>query len=71
VQAFAPYEVSISIETIREWTGLGRTTIFNIRDRAMEQGYNRITNPAFRDVFFRDAPRSGHPRVLGEEELGK
>jgi hypothetical protein len=70
-QAFALYEVGISIETIREWTGLGQTTIFNIRDRAMERGYNRITNPAFRDVFSRDATHSGCPRVRGEEEMGK
>jgi hypothetical protein len=70
-QAFALYEVGLSIERIREWTGLGRTTIFNIRDRAIERGYNRITNHAFRDVFFRNAPCSGRPRLLGEEELGK
>jgi hypothetical protein len=70
-QAFALYEVSISIKTIREWTGLGRIIIFNIRDRAIERGYNCITNHAFGDTFFRDVPCSGRPRVLGEEELGK
>lgn len=69
-QAFALYEVGISLERIREWTGLGSTTIFNIRDRAIARGYNRMTNHVFRDVFFQDAPRSGRPRVLGEEDLG-
>ncbi len=70
-QAFALYEVGLSLERIREWTGLGRSTIFTIQDRALERGYNRISNKAFQVVIFRDAPRAGRPRLLGEEVRGK
>jgi hypothetical protein len=65
------YEVGFSLERIREWTGFGRTTIFNICDRAITRGYNRVTNLVFRDMFFQDAPRSGRPKALTEEDLGK
>ncbi len=70
-QAFALYEVGLSLERIRAWTGLGRSTIFDIRNRAVQRGYDRITNHVFQDIYFREAPRQGRPKAMDEEALGK
>jgi transposase len=69
-QALALLEENVPVSRIMERTHLSKSTIFRIREKAVERGYDRASNPVFQDDFFRDNPRSGRPRLLGEEEIG-
>ena len=54
---------------ITNLTGLSFSTIYRIRRLAYERGYDPVTNPVFQDEFFKDAPRSGRPKALHEEQI--
>ncbi len=70
-QALALLEFGHSVLDVAIHTGLGIQTIHDIRSTAVERGYDPITNKAFDDALFKDAPRSGRPTLLSEEDLGK
>ncbi len=70
-QALCLLEEGVPLSRIQERTGLARSAIFKIRNRAIERGYSRAANFSFQDAFFLDAPRSGRPREMDAEKEGK
>jgi hypothetical protein len=68
-QALTVLEVILPFKYITEKTKLDRRTVFRIRKRAIERGYDPDMNPAFQDSFFTGKPRRGRPTLLGPREL--
>ena len=68
IQALALAEEGITVERIIEITGLSRRTIFNLKKRARERGYNPAQSRALKMEYVEDAPRSGRPKVTTEEK---
>ncbi len=64
-QALALLEENVPWTRILERTGLTRSTLYNIRKRAEERGYDKDRNFIFRNEFFEDNRRSGR---AGEKE---
>ena len=71
VQAFALQEEGIPIARIKEITGLAISTIYRIKQIALERGYDPEVCREFKDEYFTDAPRSGRPKVITEESAAK
>ncbi len=67
-RALALLDVNISIKTVVQLTGLARSTVFAIRDRARQHGYDLASNHTFQDEWFEDAPRTGRPKKIDKEK---
>ena len=70
-QALALLEEGIPVSRITERTGLTKSTIYRIKQIAIEQGYDPQVSFEFDDEFFTDAPRIGRPKVITEETTSK
>ena len=60
-QAMALLEYGVHINEVATISKLSAQTLYNMRKRLRERGYNPEVNTAFEDRFFKDAPRSGRP----------
>ncbi len=69
-QALTLWEEGISLEGIEKRTGRSKIATHKIRRRAYKRGYSANNHFTFKDEFFSDAPRSGHPRDMDEEKEG-
>jgi hypothetical protein len=70
-KALTLLEIGVPVANVQIATGLCIQTIYNIRTKAVERGYNQGSNDAFQDSFFSDKKRPGRPALLGPKELGK
>jgi transposase len=68
VQALALYEEGIAVKCIMEITGLSRSTIYDLRKKARERGYDPTVSHVILLKYVEDAPRSGRPRKATEEK---
>jgi len=68
IQALALVEEGISVNRVMQITGLARRTIFDLKKRARERGYNPTLSRALKMEYVEDAPRSGRPKVVTEEQ---
>jgi transposase len=68
IQALALAEEGIATKRIREITGLSRKTLYNLKKKAQERGYNPAQSRSLKMEYVEDAPRSGRPKVVTEEK---
>jgi transposase len=68
IQALALVEEGITVKRVMEVTGLSRRTIFNLKKRARERGYDPAQSRTLKMEYVEDAPRSGRPKVITEEK---
>ena len=54
-------EYGVHINEVATISKLSAQTLYNMRKRLRERGYDPEVNTAFEDRFFKDAPRSGRP----------
>jgi len=67
IQALTLLEVATGIPRITELTGMSKSTIYDIRKKAIEQGYNPQVSTKLLLSYVEDAPRSGRPKKATEE----
>jgi hypothetical protein len=63
IQALALLEAKVPVKQISTLSGLSRSQIFNIRQKAVARGYDPNTSPHLKIEYVTDAPRSGRPRT--------
>ena len=68
IQALALAEEGITVKRIMEITNMSRRTIFNLKKKARERGYNPTQSRTLKLEYVEDAPRSGRPKVVTEEK---
>lgn len=66
VQALALVEYGIPVDKVTAWTGLSRSTIYELKAKAKERGYNPQIDKTLKIEYVVDAPRSGRPRKVTE-----
>jgi transposase len=71
VQALALFEEGITIKHIIEITGLFRHSIYDLRKRAQQRGYNPTVSRVILMKYIEDAPRSGRPKKATEEKAAE
>ncbi len=71
VHALGLLEERVPMSKIKERTGLMESTVYRIKRRAYQQGYDSTSDLIFHDYFFADVPRSGCPRLMNKENEGK
>jgi transposase len=71
IQALALAEEGIKVARITEITGLSRRTIFYLKKRARDRGYDPARSRVLKMEYVEDAPRSGRPRVAAGEKDGE
>ena len=61
-QAMALLEYGAPIADIMRLSGLKSSTIYDLRKRMRQRGYDPKVNPVFKDEYFKNGARSGRPR---------
>ena len=64
-QAMALLEYGVTVQHCEAISGLSRTTLYALRKRMRERGYDPRVSTMFEDHYFKDAPRTGRPRKEG------
>ena len=70
-RVLALLEHGVPVKQVSNITDVSSSTVYQIRKVAYDRGYHPVTNPTFKDEFFKDAPRSGRPEALDEEQTQK
>ena len=55
------------IEQVMKVTSLSKSTIYRIRQVAKERGYDPIVDSVYKDEYFKEASKSGRPKICDEE----
>lgn len=63
VQALTLLDIGMSIEDVGRITGFSRTTLYDLKKRATERGYDPVMVPIIYDEYLVDAKRSGRPDI--------
>ena len=68
IQALALVEEGITVKRVMEITSLSRRTIFDLKKKARERGYNPAQSRTLKIEYVEDASRSGRPKEVIEEK---
>ena len=68
IQALVLTEYGVPIPEITEPTTVSRRTIFDLKKKARERGYNPVISTVIKEEYVQDAPRSGRPKVITEDK---
>ncbi|MCJ1480432.1 hypothetical protein MMC06_000587 [Schaereria dolodes] len=68
VQALALAEVGVPIQIVCEITGLSRRSVYHLRKKARERGFDPQVSPTLKIEYVEDGPRPGRPKGASAEQ---
>ena len=68
IQALTLAEQGHRYDFVTEVAGVPRRTIYAIKKKALERGYNPEVSKLLKLEYLEDAPRSGRPRTIFEDK---
>ena len=71
IQVLSLAEEGYSYAHITEITGMSKSHITHLHQRAQERGFNPEVSKQLKDEYVQEAPKSGCPRLLDEEQEKK
>ena len=71
IQALALVEEGIAVKRVTELTGLARATVYDLKKKARQRGYDPTISRILKMEYVEDAPRSGRPKLATEANRNK
>ncbi|KAI9776974.1 MAG: hypothetical protein M1839_009118 [Geoglossum umbratile] len=62
IQALALVEEGVTVKRVMELTGLARATVYDLKRKTRQRGYDPAVSRVLKMEYVEDAPRSGRPK---------